>query len=441
MNRHHPIRLSGVLAGASMLLAACTPSAPPAPTAAPTIAAAAPKPTTAAAPTTAPTIAPTAPATTIAAPKPTVAATAATAPAAASGAAAGAGWHPNPNCKPSDPAVQAAIDATVKRTGPQSQWNGPSSAPKPQPGTKVVYIPTDAQNALSKEWGDQIQEAAKAIKWDVAVIDGKGTAQGWTSALTQAIALKPAAIMTSMDVATVKDLAAEANSQGIKVIGIHGVALPGPAADVGLFDNITSDPHDIGKAEADYVIADSCGQGKAVVLYDGNYDIARTKAAAMRDQLMTCKTCQLLDYVDSPLSEITTRTPQVFSTFASKYGKGWYVMTIYDGYYDFGIPALQSGGIGTDEVKLVGSDGTKEAYDRIRSGSYQVATVPEPPSLQAYQALDDAVRAAASQPAGNWTQPVFLVVKDNIQIEGGPDSIFVPSNDFKNRYLKLWGVQ
>jgi ribose transport system substrate-binding protein len=304
-----------------------------------------------------------------------------------------------------------------------------------------VYIPTDAQNALSKEWGDQIQEAAKAIKWDVTVIDGKGTAQGWTSALTQAIALKPAAVMTSMDVATVKDLAAEANNQGIKVIGVHGVALPGPAPDVGLFDNITSDPHDIGKAEADYVIADSCGKAKAIVLYDGNYDIARTKAMAMRDELQTCKTCELLDYVNSPLSEISTRTPQVFSTFASKYGKAWYVMTIYDGYYDFGIPALQAGGIGADEVKLVGSDGTKEAYDRIRSGQYQVATVPEPPSLQAYQALDDAVRAAANQPAGNWTQPVFLVIKDNIQIEGGKDSIFVPSNDFKNRYLKLWGVQ
>ncbi|MBV9170717.1 MAG: substrate-binding domain-containing protein [Chloroflexi bacterium] len=304
-----------------------------------------------------------------------------------------------------------------------------------------MYIPTDAQNALSVEWGNQIQDAAKAIKWDVTVIDGKGTAQGWTAALTQAIALKPAAIITSMDVPTVKDLVAEANSQGVKVIGLHGVALPGPAPDVGLFDNITSDPHDIGKAQADYIMADSCGQGKAIILYDSNYEIARTKAEAMKSQFATCSTCQLLDYVDSPLSENSTRTPQVFTTFASKYGKGWYSMTIYDGYYDFGIPALQAGGIGPSDVHLVGSDGTKEAYDRIRSGQYQVATVPEPPSLQAYQALDAAVRAAANQPAASWTQPVFLVTKDNIQIEGGPDSTFVPSNDFKNHYLKLWGVQ
>ena len=29
----------------------------------------------------------------------------------------------------------------------------------------------------------------------------------------------------------------------------------------------------------------------------------------------------------------------------------------------------------------------------------------------------------------------------NIEIEGGPDSIFVPSNDFKTHYLELWGVE
>ena len=352
-----------------------------------------------------------------------------------------AGWQPDPNCQTDDPAVLDAIEATKQRTGPQTQWFGPTDGPKPAPGTKVVYIPTDAQNALSHEWGDQIQEAAKAIQWDVTVIDGKGTAQGWTAALNQAIALNPAVIMTSMDVTTVKDLVMEAGAQGIKVIGIHGVALPGPAPDVGLFSNITSDPHDIGAAEADYIIADSCGTGKAIILYDGNYEIARTKAEAMRDEFAKCTTCELLDYVNSPLSEITTRTPQVFANWAAQYGTGWYVMTIYDGYYDFGIPALRTGGIGADQVKLVGSDGTKEAYDRIRSGEYQVATVPEPPSLQAYQALDDAVRAAAGQEPANWTQPVFLVTKENIDIEGGPDSIFVPSNDFKNHYLELWGVQ
>lgn len=351
------------------------------------------------------------------------------------------GWQPDPDCQSSDPVVQEAIAATQQRTGPQTEWFGPTEGPTPEPGTKVVYIPTDAQNALSRQWGEQIQEAAQAIGWDVTVIDGKGTAQGWTAALNQAIALKPAAIMTSMDVTTVKDLALEASDQGIAVIGIHGVALPGPAPEVGLFSNITSNPVEIGKAEADYIIADSCGTGKAFILYDGNYEIARTKAEAMRDQFARCTTCELIDYVNSPLAEITTRTPQLFSNWVAQHGTGWYAMTIYDGYYDFGIPALRSGGVGPDEVLLVGSDGTREAYDRIRSGDYQVATVPEPPSLQAYQALDDAVRAAAGLEPANWTQPVFLVTADNIDIEGGADSSFVPSNDFENRYRQLWGAE
>jgi ribose transport system substrate-binding protein len=373
-------------------------------------------------------------------------------PAAPAASAAPTAWQPDPNCKSDDPVVQQAIANTIARTGPQSKFYGPSTGPQAEKGVKAVFIPTDAKNALSLSWAQNIQAAGQKIGWDVTVIDGKGTADGWTAAMTQAIALQPKVIIYSADAPTLKDLNKQAAAAGIPVIGIHGTALPGPDASVGLFTNITTDPRDIAKAMAEYIIADSCGTGKAIIEYDSNYQIATMKGETMKQVFETCKTCQLLEYVNSPLSELETRQPQLCSNWAAKYGTGWYAMTIYDGVWDFCTPSLQSAGLGPTDVHLVASDGTEKGYERIKNGQFQVATVPEPSELFAYIALDEAIRAVAGQPAtygpgeGQWTQPVFIHFKDgihgdNLSTEGGDKNQFYPSSDYVNKYLRLWGVQ
>jgi len=366
--------------------------------------------------------------------------------------AASTAWQPDPACKSDDPVVQQAIANTIARTGPQSTFFGPSTGPKPEKGVKAVFIPTDAKNALSLSWAQNVQAAGQKIGWDVTVIDGKGTADGWTAAMTQAIALGPKVIIYSADAPTLKDLNKQAAEAGIPVIGIHGTALPGPDAEVGLFTNITTDPRDIAAAMAEYIIADSCGTAKAIIEFDSNYQIATMKGETMKAVFEKCKTCTLLEYVNSPLSELETRQPQLCSNWASKYGTGWYAMTIYDGVWDFCTPALQSAGLGPTDVKLVASDGTELGYQRIKDGQFQVATVPEPSELFAYIALDEAIRAVAGEPAtygpgeGMWQQPVFIHFKDpargdNLSTEGGDKNQFFPSSDYVNKYLGLWGVQ
>jgi ribose transport system substrate-binding protein len=350
-------------------------------------------------------------------------------------------WQPRTPNESNDPIVEEAIANTIGRTSPQMTWYGPTSGPKPVPGTSLVCMAANAQNAIERLWCEEVKKAAELVGWNVTVIDGKGTAQGWTQGLTQAIALKPKVIIYSADAATLKDLNKQANEQGITVIGIHAAGTPGPHPESYLFSNMTSDPEEIGAAEAEYIIADSGGTARAIILYDSAFEIARMKAEAMRDAYAQCSGCELLDYVASPIAEMTSRMPQEFSNWAAKYGKGWYVMTIYDGYYDFGVPALETAGYGPQDVLLVGSDGTQAAYDRIRNGKFQVATVPEPAQQLALMAVDDAIRAAAGEPPANWTQPVFLHVVENIDIEGGDQDQFYPSNEALEHYKELWGVE
>src|SRR5262245_145409 len=40
----------------------------------------------------------------------------------------------------------------VMFAGPQSDWRGPTSAPKPVPGKRIAYLANDAQNDATQEW-------------------------------------------------------------------------------------------------------------------------------------------------------------------------------------------------------------------------------------------------------------------------------------------------
>ncbi len=337
--------------------------------------------------------------------------------------------------------VQAAAQANRQRTGPQTTWSGPTSGPKAVPGKKIIYVTNDSRNALQVVWGKAMEEAAAKIGWTVTTLDGQGTVNGWTAAFSQAIASKPDGIVTACDAASIQGPITDAFNRKIPVIGLHASANPGPDQALHLWDNITSSGEEIGKALADYIIADSNGKGRAIILYDAQYAIAKLKAEAMKKEFATCASCTLLDYVNSPLAEVTTQMPQLASSWVSRFGTPFYVMTIADYYYDFLIPALRAGGVKPQDAKLIGADGTPKAYDRVRNGDFQVATVPEPPGLQGYQAIDEMNRALNGAPPSSFVPPVYVVTKDNIDKEGGSQNTFDPSNNYKTEYAKIWGVQ
>ena len=46
-------------------------------------------------------------------------------------------------------AVSDAKAAVAKYAGPQTTWNGPTKAPKPEAGKKIVFLSGDEQNDIS----------------------------------------------------------------------------------------------------------------------------------------------------------------------------------------------------------------------------------------------------------------------------------------------------
>ncbi len=121
--------------------------------------------------------------------------------------------------------------------------------------------------------------------------------------------------------------------------------LPGPQPDLGLFVNIQEDPREIGKAEADWVIADSNGKANVVVLSHNEYAIAKVKSMATKDEIEKCPGCKVLDYVNSPASEAAQRQPQLTTSWVQSFGLPLYATSVGDNDLDFAVPTLRRGGV------------------------------------------------------------------------------------------------
>jgi ribose transport system substrate-binding protein len=340
-----------------------------------------------------------------------------------------------------DDAVEQAKADTARYSGPQTKWEGPTSAPKPDADKSIVYLSGDEQNDIAHLYGLYMKEAGEKLGWKVTVIDGKGSPTSWLSGMNQAIALKPAGIAMFADAASLKDPIKAGVAQGIKFVGLHAAGLPGPQPDLNLFVNIQEDPREIGKAEAQWAVADSNGKARVVILTHNEYAIAEVKSMATKAAVEKCAGCKVLEYVNSPASEAAQRQPQLTTSWVQRFGVPFYGTSVGDNDWDFAVPVLRAGGVDTAQVKLVGADGNRSAYDRIRKGGqYQEVTVSEPIELQAYQAIDELNRAFHGAPPSGFVQPPFLVTKDNIHSEGGDKNTFIPSNDYKKHYLEIWGV-
>jgi ribose transport system substrate-binding protein len=354
-------------------------------------------------------------------------------------------------CTPLVAAYPAAADTVSdakafveKVTKPNPPWDGPTSGPKAIKGKTIVYVSADQRNGGARGVGEGVKEAADKVGWTVRILDGQGTVSGRSSALNQAIASKPDAIVLgAIDGTEQASAAEEAAKQGIVVLGWHSYATPGPHSKLPIFTNITTDPLQVAKAAASYAVADSDGKAGAVIFTDSVYEIAVAKSNAMADVIKACSTCKLLEVIDTPLSDVATRMPQLTTSLLQRHGKNMtYALSINDLTFDFMAPSLASAGIAGNGYprNISAGDGSEVAFQRIRQGEYQVGTVAEPLRLHGWQIIDEANRAFNKEKPSGYVAPAHLFLPSNIKSDGGPKNTYDPENGYTDSYLKIWNA-
>ena len=346
--------------------------------------------------------------------------------------------------------AQSAQDALAKAqavvtsaTAPSPAWDGPTTGPRAMPGKTVIYVAGDMRNGGIQEVADGVKQAGAKIGWTVRVLDGQGSVSGIQSAFSQAIALKPDGIVIGgfdvvQNAATIK----QAVEQGIKVVAWHGGPKPGPMTEDRVTFNVSSDSAKVAEVAADYAIAQSGGNAGVVIFTDSAYAVALSKAKAMRDVIRGCAGCKVLAFEDTPLADTSTRMSQLATSLLQRFGKTWtYSLAINDLYFDFIGPPLISAGRDPagPPANISAGDGSKSAYERIRAGQYQAATVPEPLLLQGWQAIDELNRGFAGQAPSGYVAPVHLVTAKNVDLDGGKQDMYDPANGYRDVYARMWG--
>jgi ribose transport system substrate-binding protein len=353
-----------------------------------------------------------------------------------------------------EPAAARADDSYIAKakayietvTAPVTKWTGPTTGPKAQGKKLVVYVSTDQRNGGAQGAGDGAAEAAKVLGWDFRTLDGQGTVPGHSTALTQAIALKPSAILLGgIDAKEQQPLVEQAVAQGIKIVGWHAGPKAGPLDGIPqVFTNVTTDPLEVAKASGLYAVVKSGGHAGVILFTDSIYAIATAKTNAEKAAIEGCSGCKVLSVEDTPIADLSNRMGQLTTALLSKYGKAWtYSIAVNDLYYDFSAPSLQAAGIDAATgfpQQISAGDGSVPAFKRIRTKQYQIATVAEPLLLQGWQMIDELNRAFAGAKPSGYVPPVHLFTPDNVDKDGGAQNIFDPGNGYRDHYKKIWGV-
>ena len=344
-----------------------------------------------------------------------------------------------------DEYVDHAIAAAKAATARADKWDGPTTGPKAVSAKKVVFVAGDLKNGGILGASEGVKEAAKAIGWTVIVIDGQGSVSGRTSAMSQALTLKPDGIVVGGFDTKEQQVAFDtAAKSGAAVVGWHAGTRPGPEPEAGIFANVTTLPQDVSETAAFQAINESNGKAGVIIFTDSQYEIALFKAHAMEAAIKKCGGCTVLEFVDSPIGESSQRMPQLTTTLLQKYGDKWtHSLAINDLYFDLMGPSRASAGKKGDQAPraISAGDGSESAFQRIRAKQYQAGTVPEPLNEQGWQLVDELNRAFAKEAWSGFVSKIHLVTADNVAYDGGDKNVFDPGNGYRDEYKKIWGVK
>jgi ribose transport system substrate-binding protein len=326
-------------------------------------------------------------------------------------------------------------------TASAEDFDGPKTGPKAASGKTIVVLAADMKNGGILGVSNGIEEAAKKIGWTVRVLDGAGSVQGRTAAVGQAMALKPDGIVINGFDATEQQAALEGVvAAKIPMVSWHSGPKIGCDAPGGIFANVSTDAMAVSTKAAEWALKDSGGKPGVVIFTDSTYTIAILKAAKLKE-VIEAGGGTVLQWVDTPIAETSTRMGPLTTTLLQKYGAKWtHSLAINDLYFDFMGPALAAAGVDGKSNPKAGSagDGSEAAFQRIRGNEYQAVTVAEPLNLQGWQLVDELNRAVSGEACSGYITSPALVTQEGLKASGDSNQ-FDPQNGYRDAYAKIWG--
>ncbi len=323
----------------------------------------------------------------------------------------------------------------------QMAFDGPTDGPAAAEGKTIVVLAADLKNGGILGVTNGVEEAAAKIGWTVRVLDGGGSVQGRTAAFGQAMALQPdGIIINGFDAVEQQAALDQVAAAKIPMVSWHSGPKIGCDAPGGIFANVSTDAMTVSEEAAKWALADAGGKPGVVIFTDSTYQIAIDKADRIKETIEKMGGT-VLEYVDTPIADTSTRMGPLTTNLLQKYGASWtHGLAINDIYFDFMGPALAAAGIAGDGAPkaVAAGDGSESAFQRIRTGQYQSITVAEPLNLQGWQLVDELNRAVQGAPCSGYVTAPAVVDMEGAKAMGD-SPFFDPANGYREAYAKIWG--
>jgi ribose transport system substrate-binding protein len=228
-------------------------------------------------------------------------------------------------------------------------------------------------------------------------------------------------------------------TSGIPMVAWHSGPVIGCDAPGGIFANVSTDAMTVSEVAAEWAIKDGGDQVGVVIFTDSTYQIAIDKADRIQ-QTVEAMGGTVLEYVDTPIADTSSRMGPLTTSLLQKYGATWtHSLAINDLYFDFMGPALAAAGIPGEGSPKAGSagDGSEAAFQRIRAEQYQAITVAEPLNLQGWQLVDELNRAISGEACSGYITSPALVTTEGLA-KLGDSNTFDPDIPYREAYTAIW---
>jgi ribose transport system substrate-binding protein len=308
-------------------------------------------------------------------------------------------------------------------------------------GKRIFEIPITSEVPFIAAVEQGMKRAAGEVGAELVVYPNQGKPSQWAQGIGTAIAQRADAILLlAQDPELVGPQIRQAEEAGIPVIVLRttgegercprlgSTCIPGPFEQAG-------------RLEADYVIEDSGGTAKMLVITSNDARSTRSLVSGLMAELgERCPACEAR-FVDVPIAEWANRIRTEVQSALVRDPEIDYVVPIYDSMSQFVVPALKASRA-AGRVKISTFNGTPFVLEMLQEDDVVAMDAGENLAWIGWASMDQAFRVIAGErPVRSEHTPLRVFDDSNVDDAGTPPRFDQGYGDsYVDGYRKLWGV-
>jgi ribose transport system substrate-binding protein len=329
-------------------------------------------------------------------------------------------------------------------------YEEPSGGPVAPPKGKNVWVISTGQAieaAVNVSKG--MEEAGRALDWDVTVFDGRFDSTRQLAGIEQALADEAEGIvLVYIDCPPIKAALQQAKAAGVPVVGIQSQECE-PALENHVIrygdhrDFATYLSHGFGGTQAKWVIAKTKGEAKTIVTAETDlYSTRVTYDPGITAEFAKCESCEIVDTVEFVGSELGPPLQQKIEQSLNQHPEANSFIAAYDAVMTAGggAAALRASGR-LDDLEVMGGEGSKPGIELIHDRAGVDACTGTPTGWEGYAAMMSLARIFAGQDPERGDSGIGEQVCDTDHNLPPKGEGYQAPIDYVAAYRELWGIE